>query len=159
MRSTADFCFLRRMLIVRLMPADFCHASPYILDLLICRLSPDSPHEQIAGLPGLDIFGAHMRAAHAIAIAAATAMLGWRGLLLGAGVWAWWKISQEAVRTAGGRGATPGSAAQAQRYFSEYLGQQQGGSGTATGRPRGTAQPRPSDPWSGRGKGQKVGSK
>lgn len=116
----------------------------------------------MAGLPGLDIYGAHMRAAHYIAIAAATAFLGLKGFLLGAGIWVCYKMSQQ---QAGAAGRAPGGAstAQVQSFFADYFGQQgQAGGSGGGGRPgsSGTAQQqqqRQADPWAGRGKGHKLG--
>jgi hypothetical protein len=47
------------------------------------RLEPDNSGANIANLPSLVVFGALVRPQHALMLAAAVVMFGWRGLLVG----------------------------------------------------------------------------
>lgn len=53
--------------------------------------------ESFLGLPGLDIFGAHMRSMHLLFLTAATLFLGWRGFLMGAVIWVAYKLTSGTV--------------------------------------------------------------
>eukprot|EP00887_Chlorella_sp_A99_P006360 scaffold3.g6360.t1 len=119
------------------------------------RLAPDPPEEAIGGLSGIDLFGAHMRAAHAVAILAAGVFLGLKGLLIGGACWVLYKHSQvqgRAAAAAQGRQAT--AAAQAKAFFAQLTGGEPDGGGGAR---RPGAVPK-TDPWAGRGPGHRLGS-
>lgn len=49
--------------------------------------------ESFFGLPGLDVFGAHMRSVHLLFLTAATLFLGWRGFIMGAAIWVAYKLT------------------------------------------------------------------
>ena len=87
----------------------------------------------LAGLPGLSVFGAHLSSRWLVALAAATAVAGLKGLLIASVIWILYKLGFEggesANRSAGGHqlGAHPHSGALPARALASYLAAAGGG--------------------------------
>eukprot|EP00884_Botryococcus_braunii_P006673 jgi/Botrbrau1/16006/Bobra.0353s0004.2 len=68
-------------------------ANVFNFSLAPVALAPDPPGQSLFGLPGLDIFGAHLQSTHLLLLVAATLFLGWKGFLMGSAIWVAYKLS------------------------------------------------------------------
>jgi hypothetical protein len=121
------------------------------------RLEPDNSGANIANLPSLVVFGALVRPQHALMLAAAVVMFGWRGLLVGGILFYVYMANQrqDAAQVQADQGQRM---AAVQGYFNQMLGQAPLGRGgsRAGGAPPPPARQAPSDPWAARGRPHKL---
>ena len=125
----------------------------------------EPPEDCIAGFAGVDIYGARFAARHLLALAGVTAFFGVRGFVVGTVAWAVYKYNQGAAqRPPPGqrpRAAAPAGTTSLGQILSgppagrrEYIP----GSGLPSGAGQSSSAAPTAGSWSGRGRGQKLGS-
>jgi len=129
-----------------------------------CSVAHEPPEDCIAGFAGIDVYGARFAARHLIALAGVTAFFGLRGFIVGSVAWAVYKYNQSAAQRPAG--ARPGSTAPAgtsslgQIFSAPPAGRREyvPGSGLPSGQRETGSSGSAASSWSGRGRGQKLGS-